>query len=596
MTQQVVYINFKNNDSLMENKELIRQVTEKAEKWLTPAYDAETQAEVKRMLENPDKTELIDSFYKDLEFGTGGLRGIMGAGTNRMNIYTVGAATQGLSNYLNKCFAGKGPISVVVGYDCRNNSDKFAKISADIFSANGIKVYLFDDLRPTPEVSFAIRHFGCQSGINITASHNPREYNGYKAYWDDGAQVLAPHDTGIIDEVNKVTVADIKFNGNKELIQIIGKDVDQVYLDKVHSISIDPEVIKRQKNLNIVYTPLHGAGRVLIPDSLKEWGFENVNCVPEQMVKDGNFPTVVSPNPENAEALSMAIALAKKIDADIVMASDPDADRVGMACKDDKGEWVLINGNQTCLIFLYYIIKNRIAMGKMQPNDFIVKTIVTTELIKAVADKNKIEMRDCYTGFKWIAREIRLSEGKQQYIGGGEESYGFLAEDFVRDKDAVSACSLLAEICAWAKDQGKTLYDVLMDIYVEYGFSKETTVNVVKPGKSGAEEIKAMMDNFRANPPKEIGGSAVSLIKDYKTLKQTDAAGKVVGLDMPESSNVLQYFTEDGTKISVRPSGTEPKIKFYIEVKGEMGCPKCYVSANAEAEKKVEAVRKSLGI
>ena len=580
----------------MENQELIKQVTEKAEKWLTPAYDAETQAEVKRMLENPDKTELIDSFYKDLEFGTGGLRGIMGAGTNRMNIYTVGAATQGLSNYLNKCFAGKKDISVVVGHDCRNNSDKFAKISADIFSANGIKVYLFDDLRPTPEVSFAIRYFGCQSGINITASHNPREYNGYKAYWDDGAQVLAPHDTAIIDEVNKVTVDDIKFNGNKDLIQIIGKEVDKVYLDMVHSISIDPEVIRRQKDLSIVYTPLHGAGRVLIPDSLKEWGFENINCVPEQMVKDGNFPTVVSPNPENAEALSMAIALAKKIDADIVMASDPDADRVGMACKDDKGEWVLINGNQTCLIFLYYIIKNRIAMGKMQPNDFIVKTIVTTELIKAVADKNKIEMRDCYTGFKWIAREIRLSEGKQQYIGGGEESYGFLAEDFVRDKDAVSACSLLAEICAWAKDQGKTLYDVLMEIYVEYGFSKETTVNVVKPGKSGAEEIKAMMDNFRANPPKEIGGSAVSLIKDYKTLELTDAQGNVSKLDMPETSNVLQYFTVDGTKISVRPSGTEPKIKFYIEVKGEMGCPKCYTSADAEAEKKVEAVRKSLGI
>ena len=580
----------------MENQELIKQVTEKAEKWLTPAYDAETQAEVKRMLENPDKTELIDSFYKDLEFGTGGLRGIMGAGTNRMNIYTVGAATQGLSNYLNKCFAGKKDISVVVGHDCRNNSDKFAKISADIFSANGIKVYLFDDLRPTPEVSFAIRHFGCQSGINITASHNPREYNGYKAYWDDGAQVLAPHDTAIIDEVNKVTVADIKFNGNKDLIQIIGKEVDKVYLDMVHSISIDPEVIRRQKDLSIVYTPLHGAGRVLIPDSLKEWGFENINCVPEQMVKDGNFPTVVSPNPENAEALFMAIALAKKIDADIVMASDPDADRVGMACKDDKGEWVLINGNQTCLIFLYYIIKNRIAMGKMQPNDFIVKTIVTTELIKAVADKNKIEMRDCYTGFKWIAREIRLSEGKQQYIGGGEESYGFLAEDFVRDKDAVSACSLLAEICAWAKDQGKTLYDVLMEIYVAYGFSKETTVNVVKPGKSGAEEIKAMMDNFRANPPKEIGGSAVSLIKDYKTLELTDVQGNVSKLDMPETSNVLQYFTVDGTKISVRPSGTEPKIKFYIEVKGEMGCPKCYAGADAEAEKKVEAVRKSLGI
>ena len=578
----------------MENQELIKQVTEKAEKWLTPAYDAETQAEVKRMLENPDKTELIECFYKDLEFGTGGLRGIMGAGSNRMNIYTVGAATQGLANYLNKCFKDKGQISVVVGHDCRNNSRKFAEISADIFSANGIKVYLFDDLRPTPEVSFAIRHLGC--GINLTASHNPKEYNGYKAYWDDGAQVLAPHDTAIIDEVNKVTVEDIKFKGNKDLIQIIGEDVDKVYLDKVHTLSIDPEVIKRQKDLSIVYTPLHGAGRTLIPASLKEWGFENVHCVPEQMVKSGDFPTVVSPNPENAEALSMAIELAKKIDADIVMASDPDADRVGMACKDDKGEWVLINGNQTCLLFLYYIIKNRIATGKMQPTDFIVKTIVTTELIKAVADKNKIEMLDCYTGFKWIAREIRLREGKQQYIGGGEESYGFLAEDFVRDKDAVSACSLLAEICAWAKDQGKTLYDILMDIYVEYGFSKETTVNVVKPGKSGADEIKAMMDNFRANPPKEIGGSAVSLTKDYKTLKATDAKGNVTALDMPETSNVLQYFTEDGTKISVRPSGTEPKIKFYIEVKGEMGCPKCYASANAEAEKKVEAVRKSLGI
>lgn len=579
----------------MENQDLIKLVTEKAQEWLGPAFDAETQAEVKKMLENDDKTELIESFYKDLEFGTGGLRGIMGAGSNRMNIYTVGAATQGLANYLNKCFAGQS-ISVVVGHDCRNNSRKFAEISADIFSANGIKVYLFDDLRPTPEVSFAIRHLGCQSGINITASHNPREYNGYKAYWDDGAQVLAPHDTAIIDEVNKVKVADIKFNGNKELIQIIGEDVDKAYLEKVHSISIDPEVIKRQKDLSIVYTPLHGAGRALIPASLKLWGFENVHCVESQMVKDGNFPTVVSPNPENAEALTLAIKLAKEIDADIVMASDPDADRVGMACKDDKGEWVLINGNQTCLLFLYYIIKNRLATGKMQPGDFIVKTIVTTELIKAVADKNHVEMLDCYTGFKWIAREIRLREGKQQYIGGGEESYGFLAEDFVRDKDAVSACSLLAEICAWAKDQGKTLYDVLMGIYVEYGFSKETTVNVVKPGKSGAEEIKAMMDNFRANPPKEIGGSKVCVVKDYKTLEMTDAAGKISKLDMPESSNVLQYFTEDGTKISVRPSGTEPKIKFYIEVKGEMGCPKCYAGANADAEEKVKAVRASLGI
>ena len=580
----------------MENEELIKLCTEKAQGWLTPAYDAETQAEVKQILENPDKNVLIDAFYKDLEFGTGGLRGIMGAGSNRMNIYTVGAATQGMANYLNKNFAGRDSISVVVGHDCRNNSRKFAEISADIFSANGIKVYLFDDMRPTPEVSFAIRHLGCQSGINITASHNPREYNGYKAYWDDGAQVRAPHDKGIIDEVNKVTVNDIKFQGNKDLIQIIGKDIDDVYLEQVHGISIDPEVIKRQKDLKIVYTPLHGTGMMLIPQSLKLWGFENVHCVPEQMVKSGDFPTVVSPNPENAEALTMAINLAKSIDADIVMASDPDADRVGMACKDDKGEWVLINGNQTCLIFLYYIIKNRIAMGKMKGNEFIVKTIVTTEVIRKVAEKNHIKMLDCYTGFKWIAREIRLREGKEQYIGGGEESYGFLAEDFVRDKDAVSACSLLAEICAWAKDQGKTLYDILMEVYLEYGFSKEVTVNVVKPGKSGADEIKAMMDNFRACPPKELGGSEIVMIKDYKTLKATDGKGNVTDLDMPETSNVLQYFTADGTKVSVRPSGTEPKIKFYVEVKGEMGCPKCYARETNAALEKVEAVKKSLGI
>lgn len=581
----------------MENEELIKLVTEKAHKWLTPAYDAETQAEIKKMLENPDKTDLIEAFYKDLEFGTGGLRGIMGVGSNRMNIYTVGAATQGLSNYLNKNFKNLEQISVCIGHDCRNNSRLFAEISADIFSANGIKVYLFDDMRPTPEMSFAIRHLGCQSGIILTASHNPKEYNGYKAYWDDGAQVLAPHDKGIIEEVNKIaSAADIKFQGNKDLIQIIGEDIDSVYLDKVHGISIDPEVIKRQKDLSIVYTPIHGTGMMLVPRALKQWGFENVHCVEEQMVKSGDFPTVISPNPENAEALSMAIELAKKIDADIVMATDPDADRVGMACKNDKGEWVLVNGNQTALIFLYYIIKNRKAMGKMKDTDFCVKTIVTTELIKAVADKNHIEMRDCYTGFKWIAREIRLSEGKQQYIGGGEESYGFLAEDFVRDKDAVSACTLLAEICAWAKDQGKTLYDVLMEIYVEYGFSKEVTVNVVKPGKSGADEIKAMMKNFQANPPKEIGGSKVVLVKDYTCLKATDGEGKVTDLDMPETSNALQFFTEDGTKISVRPSGTEPKIKFYMEVKGEMGCPKCFASANAAALEKIEAVKKSLGL
>ena len=581
----------------MENQELIKQVTEKARKWLTPAYDAETQAEVKRMLENDDKTELIESFYKDLEFGTGGLRGIMGAGSNRMNIYTVGAATQGLSNYLNKSFKDRDQISVVVGHDCRNNSRKFAEISANIFSANGIKVYLFDDMRPTPETSFAIRQLGCQSGIILTASHNPKEYNGYKAYWDDGAQVLAPHDTGIIDEVNKIaSAADIKFEGNKNLIQIIGEDIDKIYLDKVKTVSLDPQAIARHKDIKLVYTPIHGTGMVLIPRALKMWGFENVHTVPEQMVKDGNFSTVVSPNPENAEALSMAVALAKKIDADLVMASDPDADRVGIACKDDKGEWVLINGNQTCLIYLYYILTQYKLLNKIKGNEFCVKTIVSTELIKKVADRNDIEMMDCYTGFKWIAREIRLTEGKKKYIGGGEESYGFLAEDFVRDKDAVSACCLISEIAAWAKDNGKTLFELLLDIYVEYGFSKEFTVNVVKPGKSGAEEIKQMMTDFRNNPPKEIAGSKVVLSKDYQTLKQTDAHGKVSPLHMPDTSNVLQYFTEDGTKVSVRPSGTEPKIKFYFEVKGEMGCRHCYYSANAAAEEKIKAVRASLGI
>ena len=580
----------------MENEDLIKQVTEKAQEWLTPAYDAQTQKDVKRMLNSENKTELIDSFYRVLEFGTGGLRGIMGAGTNRMNIYTVGAATQGFANYLNKNFKDLDQISVVVGHDCRNNSRLFAEKSADIFSANGIKVYLFDDMRPTPEMSFAIRHLGCQAGINITASHNPREYNGYKAYWDDGAQVLSPHDKGIIDEVAKVKTEDIKFKGNPELIQIVGKDIDDIYLDKVHGICIDPEVIKRQKDLCIVYTPLHGTGMRGIPQSLKLWGFENVHCVPEQMVKSGDFPTVVSPNPENAEALTLAIKLGKALDADIVMASDPDADRVGMACKNDKGEWVLINGNQTCLLFLYYIITNRKKLGKMKGNEFIVKTIVTTEVIRQIAEKNHIEMRDCYTGFKWIAREIRLSEGVKQYIGGGEESYGFLAQDFVRDKDAVSACSLLAEICAWAKDQGKTLYEVLMGIYLEYGFSKEFTVNVVKPGKSGADEIQQMMANFRQNPPKEIAGSKVVCAKDYKTLKVTDGEGNVCDLDMPEASNVLQYYTADGTKVSVRPSGTEPKIKFYIEVKGTMNTVADYLAADAAAAKKIEAVRASLGI
>ncbi|MBR5531284.1 MAG: phospho-sugar mutase [Bacteroidaceae bacterium] len=581
----------------MENQELIKKCTEVAQQWVdSPLYDKETQAEVKAMIEADDKTPLIDSFYRTLEFGTGGLRGIMGAGTNRMNIYTVGAATQGLSNYLNKNFKDLEQISVVVGHDCRNNSRLFAETSANIFSANGIKVYLFDDMRPTPEMSFAIRHLGCQSGIILTASHNPKEYNGYKAYWDDGAQVLAPHDKGIIEEVNKVSVADIKFEGNPALIEVIGKEIDDIYLAKVKELSIDPACIARQKDLKIVYTPLHGTGMMLIPQALKMWGFENVHTVPEQMVKSGDFPTVQSPNPENGEALTMALNLAKQLDADIVMASDPDADRVGMACKDDKGEWVLIDGNQTCMIFLYYIIMNRKAQGKMQGNEFVVKTIVTTELIKEIAAKNNIKMLDVYTGFKWIAREVRLAEGKEQYIGGGEESYGFMAEDFVRDKDAVSACTLLAEICAWAKDQGKTLYDVLMEIYVEYGLSLNKTINVVKPGKSGADEIKAMMEGFRANRPTELAGSQVVCTKDYAVLKQYDAEGNASELPMPETSNVLQWYTADGTKVSVRPSGTEPKIKFYVEVKGEMGCAKCYAGAREAAMQKVDEVMKSLGI
>jgi phosphoglucomutase len=581
----------------MENDQLIQEVTAKAKKWLTPAYDAETQAEVKRMLDNEDKSELIDSFYKDLEFGTGGLRGIMGAGSNRMNIYTVGAATQGLSNYLNANFKHLKQISVVVGHDCRNNSRKFAEISANIFSSNGIKVYLFEDMRPTPEMSFAIRYLGCQSGIIITASHNPKEYNGYKAYWDDGAQVLAPHDKGIIDEVEKIaSVSEIKFGGNKDLIQIIGKDIDDAFLGQLKGISIDPEVIQRHKDMKIVYTPIHGTGMMLIPRSLKMWGFENVTCVPEQMIKDGNFPTVVSPNPENAEALSMAVALAKKIDADMVMASDPDADRVGIACKDDKGEWVLMNGNQTCLLFLYYIITQYTKLGKMTGKEFVVKTIVTTELIKAIADKNRIEMKDCYTGFKWIAREVRLEEGKKTYIGGGEESYGFMAEDFVRDKDAVSACCLIGEVAAWAKDNGKSLYELLLDIYCEYGFSKNVTVNVVKPGKDGADAIKGMMNDFRTNPPHSLGDSKVVLWKDYKTLKQIDKGGHISKLVMPESSNVLQYFTADGSKISVRPSGTEPKIKFYLEVPAEMKTRADYAEANKKADAKIAELKKSLGI
>ena len=581
----------------MENNALLTEVMAKAQVWLNGNYNEETKSDIRRMINADDKTDLIESFYRDLEFGTGGLRGIMGAGTNRMNIYTVGAATQGLSNYLISQFPNVPQISVVIGHDCRNNSRLFAEISANIFSANGIKVYLFEDLRPTPEASFAIRHLGCQSGIILTASHNPKEYNGYKAYWDDGAQMIAPHDENVITEVNKVTVDTIKFNGNPALIEIIAEKIDAAFIENIKTLSLSPEAIKRNSDLKIVYTPIHGTGVMLIPRALKEYGFTNIIPVPEQNVVSGDFPTVVSPNPEEPAALDMAVKKAIETNADIVMASDPDADRLGIAVKNDKGEWILVNGNQTALLFIYYLIRRWNELGKINGNQYIVKTIVTTEIIKQIAERNNVELFDCYTGFKWIAGVIRENEGKKEYIGGGEESYGFLPEEFARDKDAVSSCALMAEIAAWAKDNGKSLFELLQDIYLEYGYGKEKGISVVRKGKSGAEEIAQIMRDFRNNPPKEIAGSKISIIKDYETLKQTNVAtGAVISLDFPCTSNVLQYFTEDGTKISVRPSGTEPKIKFYIEVRGEMKSRADYDAADAAANKKVEAVRASLGV
>ena len=579
------------------NVELIAQCEAKAQAWLSPAFDEETRNAVQAMLDNEDKTALIDAFYQNLEFGTGGLRGIMGVGTNRMNKYIVGMATQGFANYLLKAFPGKNDIAVVVGHDCRNNGRMFAETVADIFSANGIKVYLFEGLRPTPEISFAIRQLHCQAGVNVTASHNPREYNGYKAYWEDGAQVLAPHDKGIIDEVNKVTIDDVKFEGNKDIIEIIGGEMDYDYLCAVKEAMVDQDVINRQKDLNIVYSPMHGTGRVIVPLCLRSWGFQNIHVVPEQMVVDGDFPTVVSPNPENAEAVTLGMKLGTKLNADLVIASDPDADRLAVVCRDDKGEWIIINGNQTCMMLSYYIIENSKKLGKLNPSDFMVKTIVTTEVIAEIAKRNNVELRDCYTGFKWIAREIAISEGKQKYIGGGEESFGYLPYDKVRDKDAPASICLICEIAAWAKDNGRTLYDLLMDIYKEYGFSKEFTVNVVKPGKTGADEIKQMMADFRANPPKELGGSEITLWKDYQSLEATDENGNVTKIDMPTTSNVLQWFCNDGTKVSVRPSGTEPKIKFYIEVKDNtMKCAGCYERCCKAAEEKIEAIKKSLSL
>ena len=556
----------------MDNQELLKSVKEKALVWLTEQYDETTRNEVKQMLEAEDPTLLIESFYKDLEFGTGGLRGIMGAGTNRMNIYTVGAATQGLANYLKEAFPDMPQISVVVGHDVRNNSRKFAEIVANIFSANGIKAYLFDSFRPTPELSFAIRHLGCQSGVNITASHNPKEYNGYKAYWADGAQIIAPHDVNIINNVEKIkNVSEIKFKGNPDLIEIIGDKMDQDYLDAIKTLSLSPEINKKYSDLKIVYTPIHGTGVKLIPESLKNYGFTNIIHVPEQDVPSGDFPTVDSPNPENASAMAMAVAKAKEVGADLVVASDPDADRIGCVIRDTNGEYVLVNGNQIVMILLNYLMNRNAELGRLTGKEYIVKTIVTTETIKSIADANNIRMYDCYTGFKWIAAVIRDNEGINRYLGGGEESYGFLAEEFARDKDSVSAISLMAECLAWAKDKGMSFMEMLHDIYVKYGFSREEGISVVRPGKTGAEEIVAMMKGFRANPPKELGGSPVIIKKDYSDLNKTDLRdGKVEKMDFPTTSNVLQFFTADGTKVSIRPSGTEPKIKFYIEVHGKM--------------------------
>lgn len=582
----------------MSNDELLRTVTERAQNWLTPQYDEETREEVKKMLDAEDKTELIESFYKDLEFGTGGLRGIMGAGTNRMNRYTVGAATQGLANYLKDCFKDLPQIAVAVGHDVRHNSRKFAELTADIFSANGIKVYLFDGPCPTPEVSYAIRKLGCQSGVMVTASHNPKEYNGYKAYWSDGAQMIAPHDVKTIEYVNAITSVDqIKFTPAKELIQIVGKDIDEMYLDDIHSLSLDPEADKRHSDMKIVYTPIHGTGTRLMFDSLKRWGFENVIHVPEQDVQSGDFPTVVSPNPENPEAMAMGVAKAKEVGASIVLASDPDADRIGLVVRDKQGEYQLVNGNQLVMLLLYYIITQNVEKKLLNGNEYCVKTIVTTETVKRIADANGIKCFDCYTGFKWIADVMRNMETTGRYIGGGEESYGFLAETFVRDKDSISANSLIAEAAAWAADKGMNLYELLVDIYATYGFSRERGVSVVRPGKSGAEEIVAMMKNFRENPPKELAGSPVTAIKDYSDLNCRNLkTGEVTKLDFPTTSNVLQFFTEAGDKVSIRPSGTEPKIKFYVEVREDMKSKDEYEAIVKKAEEHVDQVLRDLNV
>ncbi len=573
-----------------------KEILKKAQIWLRGNYDSETKEAVKNLIKNNEK-ELTESFYKNLEFGTGGLRGIMGVGTNRINKYTVGAATQGLSNYIKKEFSGLNEIKVTIAHDNRNNSRFFAELTADIFSANGFKVYLFESLRPTPELSFALRHFSCQSGVVITASHNPKEYNGYKAYWDDGGQVVSPHDKNIIEEVNKITdINDIKFNGIKENITILGEDFDNIYIKNLKSLSVSSDIIKRNSDFKIVYTPIHGTGVRLVPATLKAFGFKNIFNVPEQDIVDGNFPTVISPNPENAEALEMAIQKAKEVDADLVLATDPDADRVGIAVKNLNNDFVLLNGNQTASVLIYYLIKSKIDKGLIKGNEYIVKTIVTSELLADIARKYNIEYFDTLTGFKFIAEIIKENEGKKLFIGGGEESYGYLAGEFVRDKDAVMSSALIAEAAVWAKDKGKSFYELLIDIYIEFGLYKEALVNLVKKGKTGAEEIQKMMNGFRENPPKSIAGSKVIQIKDYLLQHSENLVTETIEpINLPKS-NVIQFFTEHGYKITVRPSGTEPKIKFYISVKSELCCKEKFEEMNKESELKIKNIIDSLGL
>jgi len=545
------------------------EIRKRATNWLGSDFNEETRKEVADMLEHDEK-KLVDAFYQDLEFGTGGLRGIMGAGTNRMNIYTLGMATQGLSNYIIKLCGSKG-ISVAIAYDCRNNSRYFAETTADIFSANGFDVFLFESLRPTPELSFAIRHYKCQSGVVITASHNPPEYNGYKAYWNDGGQVVAPHDEGITAEVRKIrSVSEIKFNGNKDKIKIIGKETDDLFLAEVLKMSLNPEIIKKFSDIGIVYTPIHGTGVKMIPPALKLFGFRNIISVPEQDKVDGNFPTVKSPNPEEPGALKMAIEKAVETGAELVMASDPDADRLGIACRNKNGDFILLNGNQTCTLLIYYILSQYKEKKLYKGNEYIIKTIVSTDLMDRIAKKYNVECYNVLTGFKFFAELIRKLEGKKKYIGGGEESYGFLPGDYVRDKDSVASCALVAEITAWAKSRGKSLYEVLIDIYLEYGLFREKLVNNVRKGLEGQSEIKAMMKGYRNNPPKMINGSKVVKINDYDSLISTDCGtGKKTKIDLIQS-DVLQFFLADGSKISVRPSGTEPKIKFYFSVNAKI--------------------------